>query len=120
LERVNMDEKEAVKNYVEAEAQGKAEEPVLVASFNPPDDPIGARVYRVDFTPGEVWIGDAPKWWWVVVSDLPMNLYDGGKFTADEAYSFHLGVMLRFAHSQGYPDIPDFLLDWVRKSESSD
>jgi hypothetical protein len=21
--------------------------------------------------------------------------------------------MLRFAHSQGYPDIPDFLLDWV-------
>jgi hypothetical protein len=39
-----------------------------------------------------------------------MNLYDGEKFTANEVYSFHLGVMLRFAHSQGYPDIPDFLL----------
>jgi hypothetical protein len=108
-----MDEKETVKNYVEAEAQGKAEKPVLVTSFNPPDDPIEARVYRVDFTPGEAWIGKAPKWWWVVASDLPMNLYDGGKFTANEVYSFHLGVMLRFAHSQGYPDIPDFLLDWV-------
>jgi len=115
-----MDEKEAVRNYVETEAAGKAEEPVLMASFNLPDDPIEARVYRVDFTPGEDWIGDAPKWWWVVVSDLPMNLYDGGRFTADEAYSFHLGVMLRFAHSQGYPDIPDFLLDWVAKSRPSD
>ena len=115
-----MDEKEAIRNYVEAEAKGKAGEPVLVASFNPPDDPIEARVYRVDFTPGEAWLSRAPEWWWVVVSKLPMNLYDGGKFTASEVYSFHLGVMLRFAHSQGYPDIPDFLLDWRAKGESSD
>ena len=115
-----MNEKETVRDYVEAEVEGKAGEPVLVASFNPPDDPIGARVYRVDFTPGEAWSGRAPAWWWVVVSKLPMNLYDGEKFTANEVYSFHLGVMLRFAHSQGYPDIPDFLLDWVRKGESSD
>ncbi len=44
-----MDGKEAVRDYVEAEVQGRAGEPVLVASFNPPDDPLGARVYRVDF-----------------------------------------------------------------------
>ena len=107
-----MDEKEAVRNYVETEADGQAGEPVLVASFSPPGDPIEARVYRVDFTPGEAWLSRAPEWWWVVVSKLPTNLYDGEKFTASEAYSFHLGVMLRFAHSQGYPDVPDFLLNW--------
>jgi hypothetical protein len=112
-----MDEKEAVKNYVEAEAKGEASEPVLVASFTPPDDPIEARVYRVDFMPGEAWLSRAPEWWWVVVSRLPMNLYDGEKFTANEVYSFHLGVMLRFAHSQGYPDIPDFLLDWIAREQ---
>ena len=117
---MRMDGKEAVRDYVEAEAQGRAGEPVLVASFNPPDDPLAARVYRVDFTPGEAWIGDAPQWWLVVVSSLPMNLYDGEKFTPDEVYSFHLGVMLRFAHRQGYPDIPDFLLDWTAKSGASD
>jgi len=110
-----MDEQEAVKNYVEAEANGKAGETVLAASFGLPDDPIEARVYRVDFTPGEAWLSRAPDWWWVVVSKLPMNLYDGEKFTANEVYSFHLGVMLRFAHSQGYPDIPDFLLGWGKK-----
>lgn len=115
-----MEETEAVRDYVEAEAAGEAGEPSLVTSFNPPHDPVGARVYRVDFTPGETWIGEAPKWWWVVVSDLPMNLYDGEKFTADEAYSFHLGVMLRYAHSQSYPDVPDFLLDRTAKGEYSD
>jgi len=107
-----MDDKEAIRNYVETEAKGQAGEPALVASFGPPGDPIEARVYRVDFIPGEAWLGSAPAWWWVVVSKLPMNLYDGEKFTANEAYSFHLGVMLRFAHSQGYPDVPDFLLGW--------
>jgi hypothetical protein len=107
-----MDEKEAIKEYVETEAKGKAEEPVLVASFSPPADPLEARVYRVDFTPGEAWLARAPEWWWVVVSSLPTNLYDGEKFTINEVYSFHLGVMLRFAHSQGYPDIPDFLVGW--------
>jgi len=55
-----------------------------------------------------------------VVGDLPMNLYEGEKFTADEVYSFYLGVMLRFAHRQGFPDIPGFLLDWVAKGEPSD
>jgi len=74
LGRVSIDEKEAVRDYVEAEAGGKAGEPALVASFNPPDDPIEARVYRVDFTPGEAWTVEAPKWWWVVASKLPMNL----------------------------------------------
>ncbi len=107
-----MDEKETVREYVEAEADGQAGEPVLAASFSPPADPIQARVYRVDFTPGEAWLSGAPEWWWVVVSKLPMNLYDGEKFTANEAYSFHRGVILRYAHGQGYPDIPDFLLDW--------
>jgi hypothetical protein len=39
IEKVKrMDEKEAVRDYVEAEAAGKAGEPVLVASFSPPDD----------------------------------------------------------------------------------
>jgi len=55
-----MDE-ETVREYVEAEADGQAGEPVLAASFNLPDDPIEARVYRVDFAPGEAWIGDAPQ-----------------------------------------------------------
>jgi len=45
-----VDEKEAVRDYVEAEAQGRAGEPVSVASFNSPDAPLAARVYRVDFT----------------------------------------------------------------------
>ncbi|GAF70763.1 unnamed protein product [marine sediment metagenome] len=55
-----------------------------------------------------------------MVSKLPTNLYQGEKLTTNEVYSFHLGVMLRFAHSQGYPDLPDFLLDWIAEGESSD
>ncbi len=110
-----MDEKGTVRDYVKVQAKGEAGEPVLVASFNLPDNPVEARVYRVDFTPGEAWSSRAPQWWWVVIGKLPTNLYDGEKFTADEVYSFHLGVMLRYAHGQGYPDIPDFLLDWVAK-----
>jgi len=34
--------------------------------------------------------------WWVVGGDSPMNLYDKNKFgSADEAFSFHSGIMLR-------------------------
>jgi hypothetical protein len=34
--------------------------------------------------------------WWVVGGDTPINLYDKSKFTtADEAFSFHTGIMMR-------------------------
>ena len=34
--------------------------------------------------------------WWVVGGDRPINLYAKSKFpTADEAFSFHTGLMLR-------------------------
>lgn len=34
--------------------------------------------------------------WWVVGGDTPMNLYTKNKFgSADEAFSFHTGIMLR-------------------------
>lgn len=36
--------------------------------------------------------------WWVVGGDTPINLYDKLKFnTADEAFSFHTGIMLRMS-----------------------
>ena len=38
---------------------------------------------------------DDPNWW-VVGGDTPMNLYTKNKFnSADEAFSFHTGIMLR-------------------------
>ena len=34
--------------------------------------------------------------WWVIGGDTPINLYDKSKFkTADEAFSFHTGIMMR-------------------------
>jgi|SRR5665647_512738 len=37
---------------------------------------------------------DIPEWW-VVGGSTPLNLYEKSKFTADEAFSFHTGLMLR-------------------------
>lgn len=45
--------------------------------------------------------------WWVVGGGTPMNLYTKDKFpTADEAFSFHSGLMLRLAHDD-YVESPD-------------
>ena len=33
--------------------------------------------------------------WWVVGGSTPLSLYDKRKFSADEAFSFHTGLMLR-------------------------
>ena len=39
---------------------------------------------------------DSPSDWWVFRGNLPMNLYRVVQFpTADEAFSFHLGLMMR-------------------------
>lgn len=38
---------------------------------------------------------DDPEWW-VIGGDTPINLYAKSKFkTADEAFSFHTGLMIR-------------------------
>lgn len=45
------------------------------------------------------------KYWWVVGGSTPMNLYARSKFSnADEAFSFHRGLMLRVIERQMISD----------------
>lgn len=87
--------------YVENQSQGKCK--VLSAKPEHSFEDLGIKI--------NVWNvkTDVDGDWWVVEGDrVPMNLYPQGAyyFSADEVYSFHMGIMERmFATSEEYqPD----------------
>jgi hypothetical protein len=89
-------EKRRICDYISKEARGRPGQPELAAAFNPPADPIKAKIYKVPFEPGSSWSAEPPPFWWVVVIDTMMDLYRGDQFnSADEVYRFHLGVRRR-------------------------
>ena len=81
------------KEYVELEAETK----VTKVTFSEKFSLLGQEdvVLSVETTDME------EKEWWVVGGFTPMNLYAKSQFkTADEAFSFHSGLMLRLAERQ--------------------
>lgn len=95
---------EDVKNYVEWQSQGKCT--VLSAKTEQHFDDLGVDVY--------VWNvkTDTDGDWWVVEGDnVPMNLYPQSAyyFGADEAYSFHMGLMQRMSATQDEYNPEDFV-----------
>ena len=99
-ERLPCRRKEEVATYVER-GWARNVEPdctVLSAKVEQTFDDLGHDVH--------VWNVKTDKDdWWVVEGDrLPMNLYPQGAFyfSADEAYSFHLGVMARVLAAQDH------------------
>lgn len=92
---------EDVTRYVEDQSQGKCK--VLSAKTEHTFDDLGHKV--------NVWNvkTDNDGDWWVVEGDQsPMNLYPQGAyyFSADEVYSFHIGIMQRMfsAHDTYNPE----------------
>lgn len=89
---------EDVARYVEDQSQGKCK--VLSAKPEHSFEDLGIKV--------NVWNvkTDVDGDWWVVEGDrVPMNLYSQGAyyFSADEVYSFHMGLMERmYATNVGY------------------
>lgn len=95
---------EDVKKYVEWQSQGKCT--VLSAKTEQHFNDLGVDVY--------VWNvkTDTDGDWWVVEGDnVPMNLYPQSAyyFGADEAYSFHMGLMQRMSRSQEDYNPEDFI-----------
>lgn len=81
------------KEYVELEAETK----VTKVTFSEKFSLLGTEdvVLSVETTDMK------DKEWWVVGGSTPMNLYAKSQFkTADEAFSFHSGLMLRLAERQ--------------------
>ena len=81
------------KEYVELEAETK----VTKATFSGKFSLLGQEdvVLSVETTDMK------DKEWWVVGGSTPMNLYAKSQFkTADEAFSFHTGIMLRILERQ--------------------
>lgn len=81
------------KEYVELEAETK----VTKVTFSEKFSLLGKEdvVLSVETTDLK------DKEWWVVGGSTPMNLYAKSQFkTADEAFSFHCGLMLRVAERQ--------------------
>lgn len=92
---------EDVVKYVEEQSQGKCK--VLSAKTEHTFDDLGHKV--------NVWNvkTDTDGDWWVVEGEQsPMNLYPQGAyyFSADEVYSFHIGIMERMfsAHDTYNPE----------------
>ena len=89
---------EEVAEYVENQSQGKCK--VLSAKTEHTFDDLGYKV--------NVWNikTDVDGAWWVVEGNqIPMNLYPQSAFyfSADEVYSFHMGLMQRmFATNEDY------------------
>ena len=82
--------KELAKEYVQTEASTNVKTVEYIQTFRALDKE--AIVLAVDTTEGN---------FWVVGGEFPMNLYDRNKFrSADEAFSFHLGSMLRISERQ--------------------
>ena len=86
---MNIDELiQRATEYVELEADTK----VIKAEFAEKFNIIGREDVVISV---ETLDKDDPSWW-VVGGDTPMNLYSKNKFrSADEAFSFHTGIMLR-------------------------
>ncbi|HET6558031.1 MAG TPA: toll/interleukin-1 receptor domain-containing protein, partial [Prolixibacteraceae bacterium] len=86
---MNIDEltQRAIK-YVELEANTKVINAEFVERYSLLGrDDVVISVHTMD--------KDDPEWW-VVGGDTPMNLYTKNKFrSADEAFSFHTGIMIR-------------------------
>jgi hypothetical protein len=80
------------REYVEVEASTKVTRVTFVEKF----ELFGREdvVLLVKTTDSEI-----PDWW-VVGGSTPLNLYDKSKFSADEAFSFHTGLMLRLLAKQ--------------------
>jgi len=81
------------KEYVELEAETK----VTKVTFSGKFSLLGQEdvVLSVETTDMK------DKEWWVVGGSTPMNLYAKSQFkTADEAFSFHTGIMLRILERQ--------------------
>lgn len=80
------------RGYVEVEASTKVTRVSFVERF----ELFGREdvVLLVKTTDSEI-----PDWW-VVGGSTPLNLYDKRKFSADEAFSFHTGLMLRLLARQ--------------------
>ena len=80
------------REYVEVEASTKVTRVSFVEKF----ELFGREdvVLLVKTTDSEI-----PDWW-VVGGSTPLNLYDKSKFSADEAFSFHTGLMLRLLARQ--------------------
>lgn len=78
------------KEYVELEGDTK----VLDVQFEEKFTLFG----RKDIVLSVITIEPNNSEWWVVGGSSPMNLYSKKKFSsADEAFSFHSGLMLRLA-----------------------
>jgi len=78
------------KEYVELEAETE----VTKINFSEKFSLLGKEdvVFSVETTDAK------DKEWWVVGGSTPINLYSKSQFkTADEAFSFHCGLMLRLA-----------------------
>ena len=95
---------EDVKQYVEGQCQGKCT--VLNAKPEQSFADLGeeVRVWNVKT--------DTEGDWWVVEGDtIPMNLYPQGAyyFSADEVYSFHMGLMQRMYVAQENYNSEDFV-----------
>lgn len=80
--------KRRAKDYVEREAHTEVESVSFVETFTL----LGQEDVVLEVTTTEA--GDTE--WWVVGGSTPMNLYSKKRIrTADEAFSFHTGIMLR-------------------------
>ena len=86
---MNIEElKERAWSYIEAQARTKVTSVEFVESFRLLGKDDAALIVKTT----------DPKFpeWWVIGGDTPINLYDKSKFkTADEAFSFHTGIMIR-------------------------
>jgi len=81
------------KEYVELEAETK----VTKINFSEKFSLLGKEdiVFSVETTDAK------DKEWWVIGGSTPINLYSKSQFkTADEAFSFHCGLMLRILERQ--------------------
>lgn len=86
---MNLEEliERAVK-YVELEAETKVTKAEFIEKFHL----MGREDVVISVETTDT---DDPNWW-VVGGDTPMNLYTKNKFdSADEAFSFHTGIMIR-------------------------
>jgi len=91
---LNIDEiKQHAKEYVELEAETK----VIAVEFKESFKLFG----REDVVLSVKTIDREFPEWWVVGGSTPMNLYSKKQFSsADEAFSFHTGIMLRMIAKQ--------------------
>lgn len=91
---LNVDElKQHIKEYVEIEANQRvlSIEVENVVSFLGDEDIIFSVVTE----------GGPEKDWWVIGGSSLTNLYEKSRFySSDEAYTFHIGVMLRLREAQ--------------------